>query len=37
MFLYLKQTNLSRVFLNCGAGEDSWESFELQGDQSSQS
>ena len=22
--------------LNCGAGEDSWESFELQGDQTSQ-
>ena len=23
--------------LNCGAGEDSWESFELQGNQTSQS
>ena len=32
-----KNTNLSRDFLNCGAGEDSWESFGLQGNQSSQS
>ena len=25
------------MFLNCGAGEDSWESLEQQGDQTSQS
>ena len=25
------------MFLNCGAGEDSWESLGLQGDQTSQS
>ena len=31
-----KAENQRTDVLNCGAGEDSWESLELQGDQSSQ-
>ena len=37
---YKKKTNLSAkesMFLNCGVGEDTWESLGLQGDQTSRS
>ena len=35
--LYKKLSADELILLNCGAGEDSWESFGLQEDQASQS
>ena len=32
-----KESTKELMLLNCGVGEDSWESFELQGDQTSPS